>query len=132
GAGRQHDDAAATALPPDGDGLALMLERLVRITDAPGCLLIGTGVVLIGQFLAEDVLDDGPVVNAARAIAAGARIELNTGQDGEPLGGRIGSEDGAAVEGEADRLVHAAIVSPPAGSWQTRHGEESWESKRHR
>ena len=64
--------------------------------------------------LADEVFDQGAVVDGLGAEDAGARVVAQLRQGGEALRLGPGDDDGAAVEGELERcLVHALIVPLP-------------------
>src|SRR5262249_16801194 len=107
----QHDDAAAAALPPRLEGLALVRARVAADLHRPGRRLVVAGLVGVRPALLADVLHDGPVAAALGAVAAGALVEAAAGPAGGPLRVAAGGDDGAAVERQADRCgAHDCVL----------------------
>src|ERR1700722_5082097 len=73
GAGGQNDDAAAAALRPGGEGLCLMGEGIAAGAQRPRRLVPGTGLVLVGDLVADEVFDEGSIVDTLSSEDAGAR-----------------------------------------------------------
>src|SRR6185437_13375914 len=110
GAGRQHDDAARPAAPPGFERLGLMRKRIATGTQRPRGRLIGAGVILVGDLLAAQMLDDGAVMQRLGAEDSGTRVLLAVRQRGETFRRGTGEDQRAALESEMNGwFVHAPI-----------------------
>src|SRR5262249_10826148 len=111
GPGRQHDDTPAALLPPSIQGLGLVRKRLPAGQQGPGRRLPRACLVLVGELLLSQPLNDRAVASPLRTVVARARVEAAARKGGYLLRRATGENQGAALKCKVDWLgVHENLM----------------------